>query len=100
VQVAGPSSGFILNTLLECIFRGYVKASSHKINNINELHKPEIIIIIIIKKPWRAGNERGERGGIVTGANLQELSDIMEPDVTLMQNCSYLEVLESVWCMY
>lgn len=56
-------------------------------------------IIIIKKKAWRAGNERGERGGgeIATGMDLKELSDIMEPDVTRMQNYPSLEVLESVY---
>jgi hypothetical protein len=63
VQAAGLSRGFILNTLLECIFRGYVKAFSHKINNINELHKPEITIIIK-KNLARWKRERRERGGL------------------------------------
>jgi hypothetical protein len=36
---------------------------------------------------------RGE--GIASGADLRELSDMMEPDVTRVQNYSYLEVLES-----
>jgi len=36
-------------------------------------------------------------GEIASGADLRELSDIMEADVTRVQNYSYLKVLESVW---
>lgn len=35
-------------------------------------------------------------GGIAAGADLRELSDIMEPDVSRVQNYAHLEVLESV----
>jgi hypothetical protein len=48
------------------------------------LHKPKIIII---KKKLgvletREENESGVGVGIASGADLRELSDIMEPDVT------------------
>lgn len=42
------------------------------------------------------GKERQGGGEIATGVDLKELSDIMEPDVTRVQNYSYLEVLERV----
>jgi Ni,Fe-hydrogenase I large subunit len=44
----------------------------------------------------REESESG-KGGIASGADLTELSHIMEPDVTCVQNYSYLEVLESGW---
>jgi len=86
-----------LNTLLEYIFRGCVKDSSHKINNISELHKSKIIIIKKKLGVLEAREESGVEGGgeIASGADLRELSDIMEPDVTRVQNYWYLEVLES-----
>jgi hypothetical protein len=74
---------FTLNTLCWNIFRSYIKDSSHKINNMNELHKR----IIWKTRPacWKQEKRETETA---TGTNFQS-AYIGEPHyITLVQNCS------------